>query len=347
MKSKRTLLDALAGDEETEALLADEAQVAAMVRVERALALAQAEAGMISREAAAAIETGLIGFKPDWAGLAAGMARDGVVVPALVEQMRRQIEVQQAGALHKGATSQDIVDTALVLQLSEVIGLFISRLTHLLEQLERLDAQYGARAMMAHTRMQRALPYTFGAKLATWTAPLRRHLSALDTARPGLLVIQLGGPIGDRSSFGIHGAAVAEGLARQLGLGVAAPWQSARDPLVGLASLLGLLTGTLGKIGADVALLAQNEVGAISIRGGGVSSSMAHKSNPVNAEVLVALARYNAGLVGTLHQAMVHENERSGAAWTLEWLTLPSIVIASGASLRLARVLLDQLSLPD
>ena len=133
-------------------------------------------------------------------------------------------------------------------------------------------------------------------------------------------------------------------MARHLDLGLAEPWQSARDPLIGFAGLLTLLTGTLGKIGADVTLLAQNEIGAVSIAGGGGSSSMAHKSNPVNAEVLVALARYNAGLAGVLQQSMVHENERSGAAWTLEWLALPPLVIASGASLRLAKLLFEQLS---
>jgi 3-carboxy-cis,cis-muconate cycloisomerase len=95
----------------------------------------------------------------------------------------------------------------------------------------------------------------------------------------------------------------------------------------------------------DVTLLAQNEVGAVRLAGGGGSSAMAHKSNPVNAEVLVALARYNAGLVGTLNQAMVHENERSGAAWTLEWLTLPPMLVATGASLRLAGLLLGQLTI--
>jgi 3-carboxy-cis,cis-muconate cycloisomerase len=344
MTAPRPLLAALTGDQEIEALLADAAQVAAMVKFELALAQAEAEAGLISAEAAAAIARGLAGFEPDWDDLATGMARDGVVVPALLGQLRRGIAAPHAEALHKGATSQDAIDTALVVQLAAVIAILVARLTALLEALDGIDGRFGAQPLMAHTRMQRALPYTVGAKLATWSAPLRRHLSALQAVRRTLLVIQLGGPIGDRSSFGGQGEAVARGLARQLDLGLAEPWQSARDPLIGFAGLLSLLTGTLGKIGADVALLAQNEIGAITLSGGGGSSSMAHKSNPVNAEVLVALARYNAGLVGVLQQSMVHENERSGAAWTLEWLVLPPIVIAAGASLRLSNHLLGQLS---
>lgn len=346
MTGNRPLLAALAGDQEIEALLADAAQVAAMVKFELALAQAEAEAGLISAEAATAIAAGLAGFEPDWDDLAIGMARDGVVVPALLVQMRRRIAAPHAEALHKGATSQDVIDTALVLQLASVIAVLVARLTAMLDALDGLLARYGGQGLMAHTRMQRALPYSVGAKLSTWIVPLRRHLAALQAVRRSLLVIQLGGPIGDRSSFGPHGEAVARALARQLDLGLAEPWQSARDPLVGFASLLTLLTGTLGKIGADVALLAQNEIGAVTIAGGGGSSSMAHKSNPVNAEVLVALARYNAGLVGVLQQSMVHENERSGAAWTLEWLALPPLVIATGASLRLGNLLLGQLSFP-
>lgn len=344
MTMSRPLLNALTGDEEIEALFGDEAQLAAILRFEGALAEAEAEAGMISAEAAAAVASGIAAFLPDWNDLAVGMARDGVVVPALVAQLRRYIAAPHAEALHKGATSQDAVDTALVLQLTKVIAVFVARLDSLLDALQVMSDQHGSKPMMAHTRMQRALPYTWGAKLATWIAPLRRHLAALQATRRGLLAIQLGGPIGDRSSFGAYGEAVARSLARRLDLGLAEPWQSARDPLIGFASQLGLLTGTLGKIGADVALLAQNEIGAVTLWGGGGSSSMAHKSNPVAAEVLVALARYNAGLVGTLQQSMVHENERSGAAWTLEWLSLPPLLIATGASLRLCRILMDQLA---
>ena len=125
--------------------------------------------------------------------------------------------------------------------------------------------------------------------------------------------------------------------------------QATRDPIIALGSLLAQISGSLGKLGMDVTLLAQNEVGAVRLEGGGGSSAMSHKSNPVNAEVLVALARYNAGLAGTLNQALIHENERSGAAWTLEWLTLPPMLVTTGASLRLAALLLGQLiiAVPD
>jgi 3-carboxy-cis,cis-muconate cycloisomerase len=338
-----TLLSALAGDAEIEALLSDEAQLAAMLAVEKALAGASADIGWISDAAAAAVANACDGFTPDWPGLEAGMAQDGVVVPALVRQLRATIAEPHGAALHKGATSQDITDTALMLQLAGVFDVYEARLTALLSRLDDLAADSGGKALMAHTRMQVALPTTWGAKLMSWAEPLRRHRQALAMMRRSLLVVQLGGPVGDRGSFDGHGDALAAAMAKRLDLGLASPWQATRDPVVALGNLLALISGSLGKLGMDVTLLAQNEIAAISLEGGGGSSAMAHKSNPVNAEVLVALARANAGLSGILAQALVHENERSGAAWTLEWLILPQMLVHAGASLRLAQKLIDQL----
>ncbi len=342
-----TLLSALAGDTEIEALLSDSAQLAAMLAFERALAEASAEVGWISPEDAAAIEKAIDAFTPDWPGLETGMARDGVVVPDLVRQLRLTLPEAHRAGLHKGATSQDVIDTALMLQVARVLDVYDARLSALLSRLETLSRDWSGRVLMAHTRMQVAMPTTWGAKLASWSEPLQRQARALAGMRRSLLVLQLGGPVGDRSSFPGHGDTIAAGMAKRLDLGIATPWQATRDPIVTLGNLLGLISGSLGKIGVDIALLAQNEVGALRLEGGGGSSAMAHKSNPVNAEVLVALARANAGLAGILGQAMVHEYERSGAAWTLEWLTLPPMLIQTGASLRLGLTLFDQLRLPD
>ena len=340
-----TLLAALAGDAEVANLLSDDAQITAMLAVEKALAEASAECGWISEDAAAAVGAGINNFVPDRQALAAGMAQDGVVVPALVRQLRELVAAPHRAAVHKGATSQDIIDTALMLQLAELFDLYEERLSALLGQLDRMAETVGERELMAHTRMQVALPTSWGAKLASWREPLQRYLRLLLSMRRTLLVVQLGGPVGDRGSFAGQGDAIAAALARRLDLGLAAPWQATRDPIVALGNLLAMISGSLGKIGADIALLAQNEVAAVQLRGGGGSSAMAHKSNPVNAEVLVALARANAGLAGTLQQAMVHEYERSGAAWTLEWLTLPPMLVNTGASLRLGLALLDQVEL--
>ncbi|KKB85842.1 3-carboxy-cis,cis-muconate cycloisomerase [Devosia limi DSM 17137] len=346
-ETKPSLLQSLVGDPAVAEHLSDAADLAAMLRFEGALAEAEADAGLIEADAAQAIIAAIAGFTPDWADLARGMARDGVVIPALVRQLRNAVGEPHGVQVHKGATSQDAIDTALILRLAQIIPIYEERLVALQAALAALSARDGALSLMAHTRMQQALKFTVAAKIRTWTEPLERLLAALTASRRQLLVIQLGGPIGDRSSFGDKGDAVARYLAERLDLGLAEPWHASRDPLVGFASLLSLITGALGKFGADVALLAQNEVGAIRLAGGGTSSAMAHKSNPVNAEVLVSLARYNAGLVGTLHQALVHENERSGAAWTLEWLALPQILQTTGASLRLANDLVGQIGFED
>lgn len=340
-----TLLSALTGDAEIEALLSDGAQVKAMLDVEKALAEASADVGWISGGAAGAIGAAVSGFEPDWPDLRAGVAQDGVVAPALVRQLRQRVAEPHRAALHKGATSQDIIDTALMLQLARILDIYEARLAGMLDRIGKLGADAADKPLIAHTRMQVALPTTWGAKLTTWSEPLQRHLRALSGMRRSLLVVQLGGPVGDRGSFDGHGDMIAAGMAQLLDIGTAAPWHTTRDPIVALGSLLAMISGSLGKIGADVTLLSQNEVAAIRIEGGGGSSAMAHKSNPVNAEVLVALARSNAGLSGTLQQALVHEYERSGAAWTLEWLTLPQMLVTTGASLRLGGVLLDQLRL--
>lgn len=340
-----TLLSTLAGDDEIAVLLSDAAQLDAMLRFEVALARASAEADLISTKAADAIAAGLVGFTPDWSELNAGMERDGVVVPTLLKQLRALLPEQFRADLHRGATSQDVIDTALMLQLAEVIGVLERRLSALQQRLGSLAAEHATVPVMAHTRMQAAIPSTWGEKLRTWGEPLVRYQADLAAARRGLLVVQLGGPVGDRCSFEGKGDAIARGLAGRLDLGIAPSWHATRAPIVGFGSLLALISGSLGKIGADVALLAQTELASVHIEGGGGSSAMAHKSNPVAAEVLVSLARFNAGLSGTLAQSMVHENERSGAAWTLEWLVLPQMAITTGASLRLGLKLTEQLRL--
>jgi 3-carboxy-cis,cis-muconate cycloisomerase len=192
--------------------------------------------------------------------------------------------------------------------------------------------------------MQQALPFTVADKIDTWIEPLERHREALQNLAPRLLVIQLGGPVGTRSELKDHGDAVADAMAEILGLGLAPSWHSQRDRIGEFGAFLSLLAGTLGKIGQDIALMAQNEVGEVRLATGGGSSAMPHKSNPVPAEVLVTLARFNAGMLGTLHQALVHENERSGAAWTLEWMVLPQMVVSTAAALSRAQALVTGMS---
>lgn len=342
-----SLLEAFAGDPEIAAHLSDEAEVAAILRFEKALAEAESQVGLIAKDAADAAAAAISRFNPDYSALAAGLAEDGVVVPALLRQLRERIGEPHAGALHFGATSQDAVDTGLMLRLAAIIPILLDRIAAVETSLAAISESEGDLSIMAHTRMQAALPFTVRDKIATWTGPLARQRVLLDRMRARLLVVQLGGPVGDRATFQGKGEALAHRLAAILDLGIAEPWHSQRDPIVEFGSLLATLSGALGKFGMDVALAAQSEVDAIRLAGGGGSSSMPHKSNPVKAELLVALARYNAGLSGTLQQAMLHENERSGSAWTLEWLVLPQMLKTTGKSLLVARALADEISFSE
>jgi len=338
------LFAGLLGDAEIAALFSFEADLKAMLAFEAALAAAQAEVGLISRAAAGRISESCAGFKADPVALAAATAEDGVVVPRLVAQLRRAGGDPHAESVHRGATSQDVVDTSLIIRLKRAASIIDARLARLLDALLDLKSRDGAVPLIAHTRMQRALPFTAADKIDAWSAPLRRHRERLNEISPRLFVLQFGGPIGVRGSLDGKGEKIAAAMAETLGLNAGESWQTARDRLVELGSWLGLVAGALGKVGQDVALLSQNEVGEARLKRGGRSSSMPHKSNPVRAEILVALARFVAGQLGALNQALVHENERSGAAWTLEWLTLPSIVGATGAATRQAIALLDDLS---
>ena len=293
---------------------------------------------MVPKEAAAHIIKICSDFKPDWDKLRLAFFRDGVIVPELVGQLRAIVGEPNASFVHYGATSQDVIDTSLMLRLVSVLTILERQLDKLIANLAAQQEHAGATQLMAHTRMQEALPFTVSDKLKTWIDPLRRARQRLSDMRPRVLVIQFGGPIGVRGGLGTQGDALAEHIANKLGLGIAACWHAERDRIAEVGSWLSLVSGIIGKIGQDVALMAQNEIGSVAISGPGGSSSMPRKANPVAAEVLVSLARFNSGLLGTLFQALIHENERSGAAWTLEWLTLPRMVISAAASLRIALI---------
>jgi len=338
------LLSGLLGDEALARQFTPEVEIAEFNTFEIALARAQAAEGVISAPAAEAITAAADNFAPDMVALRNGVARDGVVVPEYVRQLRQRVGPAHADRLHYGVTSQDLIDTALVRRLASIVVVLDQRIAVVAETLDELTRRFGSRRIMARTRMQDAMPTTVADRIVTWRAPLVRHRERLAQLKPRLLVLQFGGAVGARDKFGAEGQAIARRLAAALGLGDAAAWHSQRDTLAEFAAWLCLVAGSLGKIGVDVALMAQNTVGEVTLADGGGSSAMPHKANPVRAEVLVALARYCAALSSAMFDALVHEQERSGSAWTLEWLTLPQIVIAAGAALNTANALLKSVT---
>ncbi|MER9139053.1 3-carboxy-cis,cis-muconate cycloisomerase [Mesorhizobium sp. M0830] len=335
------LLSALLGDDEASRHFSVEAEIEAMLAFERALAEAEAESRIITRDAAAAIVTALASFRPDTALLRAAVAKDGVMVPELVRQIRAAVGKPHGDFIHFGATSQDVIDTGLVLRLKSVVEHLGLLLTETIIRLISLEERFGGRALTGMTRMQPAIPIHIADRVAAWRAPLQRHQEGLSGRSRRLLVVQFGGAAGTLEKLGDKGPAVRAAIAEKLGLGDAPQWQSQRDAVADFAGWLSLVTGSLGKFGQDIALMAQGGT-EIELSGGGGSSAMPHKQNPVKAEALVALARFNATQLSGMHQSLVHEQERSGAAWTLEWLLLPQMVVATAASLRLAAELAAQ-----
>jgi 3-carboxy-cis,cis-muconate cycloisomerase len=340
------LLSGLLGDEEAAALFSVDRDIAAMLRFEVALAKSQAAEGMISEAAAAAIESACRDFEPDMDALRVDTARDGVVVPGLARQVKACIPAEHAAAFHRGPTSQDLIDTSLVLRLRSVAGVVDRRLTEAVAALDDLDRKFGNNILVARTRMQRALDIRVRDRIAAWHDPLVRHRKQLSDIVVRLCVLQMGGPTGTLDPAEGNWPAVVKRLGTELGLSLPpTSWHSQRDHLVAFAGCLAGMTGSLGKIGQDVALMAQDEIAEVKLSAGGKSSSMAHKNNPIGAEVLVALARFNAVQISAMHHAMVHEQERSGAAWTLEWMVLPQICVAAAAALRTATALVADIQI--
>lgn len=335
------LLSALLGDEEASRYFSVEAEIEAALAFESALAEAEAEQGIITRDALNAIVAALASFRPDTVLLRTGVAEDGVMVPELVRQIRVAVGEPYGQHVHFGATSQDVIDTGLVFRLKSVVEHLGLLLSETLVRFASIEERFGGRALTGMTRMQPAIPIQVSDRVTGWRAPLQRHQERLSEQSTRLLVVQFGGAAGTLEKFGGKATALRLALAAKLGLADAPQWQSQRDALADFAGWLSLVTGSLGKFGQDIALMAMTGAD-IKLSGGGGSSAMPHKQNPVKAEVLVALARFNATQLSGMHQALVHEQERSGAAWTLEWLLLPQMVVATAASLRLAAELAGQ-----
>jgi len=333
-------------DEEISSQLSDGAYVRALVDVEAALARAEARVGVISAKAAAQISK-VSAHKVDFAALTQGTVRSGFPIISLVQELRKQVGPEAAPFVHWGATTQDIMDTACVLQLRETIKLLRARLKKVLGCLSAFADRHRDTILAGRTHGQQALPITFGLKVASWMAPLVRHVERIDEILPRLLVVQFGGASGTLAALGDTGLRVAKGLAKELNLDAPAmPWHTQRDNFLEFAGWLSLITGSLGKMAQDIILLAQTEVGEAgesAEQGRGGSSTMPQKSNPITSELIIAAARTNASLLSALHHAQIQEHERATHGWQVEWLTLPQMLLLTGGALKHALYLAENL----
>lgn len=321
-----------------------EEDVKAMLAFEGALAKIQAQMGVIPKKSGIAIGKACQNASIDLNKLRSGTEMDGTVVPAFIRQLKESLSKEHQQHIHFGATSQDVIDSSLMIRLSKILPLMRSQLCTLVDQIAALDAEYGSGEIMGRTRMQQALPITVSSRLNNWSSPLIAHLKALDVLQPQLLQIQYGGAVGTLEKLGAQGQVIKQKLAETLGLQhQTACWHTDRHTIVDFTNWLSKLSGSLGKIGQDALLMAQNEIAEIQFRKGGASSTMPHKSNPVQAELLVTLARYNAAQVSAMHQTMIHEQERSGSSWCLEWMILPSMVMTTASGLNTTKSLFENI----
>jgi len=325
-------------DAEVGRLFSDAADVRAMLLVEGALAQAQGKVGLIPEVSAAAIHRAAMEVAIDPAALAPETGANAVCVPALVAAFRKAMGApEHAQYIHWGATSQDIIDTGLVLRLRQVLAILDDRLAALARGLGALAETHADLPMAARTWGQVATPTSFGALVAAWGWPLLRHRTRLAEMRPRLLCLSLAGASGTLAAMGAQGPEVARRMGEALDLGQPdGTWHAGRDGLAELAGWLAQLTGSLAKMGEDAVLLARTDVGELRLGAGGGSSTMPQKQNPVAPSLIVALARFAAAQAQVMTGALAHREARDGAAWVSEWLVLPGLCMAAARALALA-----------
>ncbi|WP_447783955.1 3-carboxy-cis,cis-muconate cycloisomerase [Pseudomonas germanica] len=344
------LFDAYFTAHDMREVFCDQGRVQAMLDFEAALARAEARVGLIPASAVAPIAAACSAGLYDFAALGEAIATAGNSAIPLVKALGKQIAATDAQAeryVHLGATSQDVMDSGLVLQLRQALALIESDLAQLADSLAVQAQRHASTPLAGRTWLQHATPVTLGMKIAGWLGAVTRSRQRLRELKPRLLVLQFGGASGTLAALGEQALPIAQALAEELQLTLPEqPWHTQRDRVVEFGAVLGLIAGSLGKFGRDISLLMQTEAAEVfepSAPGKGGSSTMPHKRNPVGAAVLIGAATRVPGLVSTLFSAMPQEHERSLGMWHAEWETLPEICCLVSGSLQQARLLADGL----
>ncbi|SHH48713.1 3-carboxy-cis,cis-muconate cycloisomerase [Chryseolinea serpens] len=332
-------------DKEISRIFSDEALIKKILAFEIALAKEQAYLDIIPKTASEEISSLLSSIVVDPRELADGTRQHGVPVVPLLELVKSKIAANKAKFIHYGATSQDAMDTALALMLKDATKIISEKLALVISNLKRLTLKYGNTPCMARTRGQLAMPTLFQHKIIAWLEPLQRQSDRLKYVEDSALKIQLGGAVGDLAFYKEKGDSLRKAVAAALDLHLSPSWHSQRDGLSELTNWMAITSGVLGKMGADILVMAQTEVGELveNAEGGGKSSVMPHKNNPVLSEALVALAKLNSGLHSIQLNSLVHTNERDAAAWILEWKCIPQIVGNTAAGLNHALTISEKI----
>jgi 3-carboxy-cis,cis-muconate cycloisomerase len=318
----------------------DAATLKHMLDFEAALARAEADAGVIPTKVAGPIAAACKVASFDLVALAEAATRSGNLAIPLVKALTAQVAESDAEAaryVHWGATSQDVIDTALMLTLRKAIDVLLVDLGRAIIGFAALARNHRSTMVVARTWLQHALPMPFGLKLAEYAAALHRSRQRLTRLRAETLALQLGGAAGTLAALGDKGLLVAEKLAAELKLPLPdAPWHTHRDRIAEAASVLAIIAGSCGKIARDISLLMQTDVGEAfepTLEGRGGSSTMPHKRNPVAAASALAAATMAPNLAATIFAAQVQEHERSAGPWHAEWPTLPTLLLVTSGAL--------------
>jgi 3-carboxy-cis,cis-muconate cycloisomerase len=312
--------------------LSDEAWLQAMLDVESALAAAEARAGVIPAEAARAIADACNAERFDAAEIGDAGRAPGNPVEPLVRALREAVG-DAADHVHRGATSQDVLDTAAMLVSRRALDLILETLAGVAEETARLAEAHRASPMAGRTLLQQAVPTTFGLKAAGWLGGVLEATRGLRRIREERLAVQFGGAAGTLTALGDAGPEVARLLAEELGLRESVPWHTNRVRIAELGAALGVAAGAAAKVGLDVTLMSQTEVGEVAEAEGGRSSAMPHKRNSIGSVLAVACARQVNGHVSVLLAAMPQEHERAAGAWHAEWPALSgALAYTAGAA---------------
>ena len=331
-------------------IFSDHALLKYMIQAEVALAKAQAQVGVIPESAAAIIADvantqGIQAIDFENLAIATGLA--GNIAIPFVKQFTAAVKAVDEDAsryVHWGATSQDILDTACILQARDALDVVEFQLRHAYAASLELAEKYRAEVMIGRTWLQQALPITFGHKAARWASSFKRDLDRLEQMKARVLTAQLGGAVGSLASLLDQGSTVVEAYAAQLNLSVpTCTWHGERDRIIETAGFLAIVVGNTGKMARDWSLMMQTEIAEVfepTAKGRGGSSTMPHKRNPVAAASILAAANRVPALMSSMYQSMVQEHERSLGAWHAEWLALPEIFqLCAGALQRTVEVL--------
>ncbi len=327
------------------AVVSDVAWVQAMLDVEAAIARAEATVGLIPEHAAVAIGACCVAARFDFEQLGRDALLTGNPVVPLVRAVTTAVPGDAAGFVHWGATSQDVLDTAMMLICRKGLALIADDLGGVAAAVAGLTKQHRATLMPGRTLLQQALPITFGLKTAGWLAAIVEANTRLRTLQRTSLAVQFGGAAGTLASIAPHGLAVLRALSADLDLvEPVVPWHTARGRVAEIAMTLGLIAGIMGKVALDVALLTQTEVGELSEpadAGRGASSSMPQKRNPVGAVAVAACVRAANAQVMVLLGAMAQEHERAAGAWQAEWPAISDLLCLTAAAVARTRALLQ------